>query len=62
MPILRSIGTTLTNLENMQKSYVLFNVRDTKRYVVRHSGNDTSDIYFHQEHVLYVFGDLDLDL
>ena len=26
VPILRSIGTILTNLENMQKSYVLFDV------------------------------------
>ena len=26
VPILRSIVTTLTNLENMQKSYVLFDV------------------------------------
>ena len=27
VPILRSIGTKLTNLENMQKSYGLFGVR-----------------------------------
>ena len=26
VPILRSIGTKLTNLENMKKSYVLFDV------------------------------------
>ena len=26
IPILRSIGTKLTNLENMQNSYVLFDV------------------------------------
>ena len=26
VPILRSIGTKLTNVENMQKSYVLFDV------------------------------------
>ena len=26
VPILRSIGTKLTNLENIQKSYVLFDV------------------------------------
>ena len=33
LPILRTIGTTLTNLENMQKSYVLFDYltsRDAK--------------------------------
>ena len=71
VPILRSIGTKLTKLENMQKS----------RYVMRHGDCDTSDGYFDKEHFeptrsLYdfrfrsygshsgfrVFSDLDLDL
>ena len=39
VPILRSIGTKLTNLENMNKSYVLFDVTW-----------NTSDRYFDQEH------------
>ena len=35
VPILRSIGTKLTNLENMPISYVLFGVTQ-KRYVICH--------------------------
>ena len=46
VPILRSIGTKLTNLENMQKSYVLFDVMWRK--------NSSSHVigvgYFCQEH------------
>ena len=42
VPILRSISTKLTNLENMQISYVLFDVTSW--------GLDTSDRYFDQEY------------
>ena len=38
VPMLRSIGSELTKLENMQKLYALFDVMcvTQKRYVVRH--------------------------
>ena len=47
VPILRSVGTKLTNLENMQKLYVFFDVTDAKM-VCRTSWR--LDSYFHQEH------------
>ena len=39
VPILRSIGSELTKLENMQQLYILFDVTQ-KRYVVRHGDYD----------------------
>ena len=33
-PILRSIGTKLMKLENMPKSYVLFDVKNATSYVM----------------------------
>ena len=53
VPILRSIGTKLTKLENMQKSafyFIYLTSRDAKRYVMRHGDFDTSDRYFDKEH------------
>ena len=53
VPILRSIGTKLTKLENMQKSrFIWFIWRHVtqKRYVMRHGDCDTSDRYFDKEH------------
>ena len=51
VPILRSIGSELTKLENMQKN-VCFNWCHVtqKRYVVRHGDYNTSDRYFDKEH------------
>ena len=53
VPILRSIGTKLTKLENMQKSrFIWFIWRHVtqKRYVMRHGDCDSSDRYFDKEH------------
>ena len=53
VPILRSIGTKLTKLENMQKlRFIRFIWRHVtqKRYVMRHGDCDTSDRYFDKEH------------
>ena len=53
VPILRSIGTKLTKLENMQKSrFIWFIWRHVtqKPYVMRHGDCDTSDRYFDKEH------------
>ena len=53
VPILRSIGTKLTKLENMQISrFIWFIWRHVtqKRYVMRHGDCDTSDRYFDKEH------------
>ena len=49
VPILKSIGSELTKLENMQQLYVLFDV--TWRKTVRRTswGLDTSDRYFDKE-------------
>ena len=48
VPILRSIGSELTKLENMQKLYVLFDV--TWRKNGTSWDYDTSDRYFDKEH------------
>ena len=45
VPILRSIGSELTKLENMQQLYVLFDLFD-----VTWRQNITSDRYFDKEH------------
>ena len=53
VPILRSIGTKLTKLENMQKSrFIWFIWRHVTQtpYVMRHGDYDTSDRYFDKEH------------
>ena len=53
VPILRSIGTKLTKLENMQKSHFIWFIWrhvTQKRYVMRHGDYDTSDRYFDKEH------------
>ena len=50
VPILRSIGTKLTKLENMQKSRFIWRYVTQKRYVMRHGDCDTSDRYFDKEH------------
>ena len=47
---LRSIGTKLTNLESMEKSYIYLTSRDAKS--VRRTSwglRDNSDMYFDQE-------------
>ena len=51
VPIFRSIRTKLMNLENMQKSYVSFDVK-WRKHGTSHltAALDTSDWYFHQEH------------
>ena len=46
--ILRSISTKLINLEKMQKSYVLFDAKMTRR--TARGVFDMSDRYFDQEH------------
>ena len=48
VPILRSIRTKLTKLENMQKSCFIWRHVTQKRYVMRHG--DTSDRYFDKEY------------
>ena len=48
VPILRSIGSELTKLENMQQLYVLFDV--TWRKNGTSWGLDDSDRYFDKEH------------
>ena len=53
VPILRSIATKLTKLENMQKSrFIWFIWRHVtqKRYVMHHGDYGTSDRYFDKEH------------
>ena len=50
VPILRSIRTKLTKLENMQKSCFIWRHVTQKRYVMRHGDCDTSDRYFDKEH------------
>ena len=50
VPILRSIRTKLTKLENMQKSCFIWRHVTQKRYVMRHGDYDTSDRYFDTEH------------
>ena len=50
VPILRSIGTKLTKLENMQKSRFISRHVTQKRYVMRHGDYYTSDRYFDKEH------------
>ena len=74
VPILRSIGTKLTKLENMQQLYVLFDVtRDVKTlrrtYVIliRNIVKPTRSLYdfrfksYGSNSGFRVFGDLDLD-
>ena len=63
VPILRSIGTKLTNVENMQKSCFIWRNMTQKRYVIAvvlliyiWIRNILQSIFFH------VFGDLDLDI
>ena len=48
--ILRSIGTKLTNLENMKKSYVYLTSRDAKTVRRTSYGLDTPDRYFDHDH------------
>ena len=51
VPILRSIGSELTKLENMQQLYILFDVTLRKNgtsYVM--GTTNTSDRYFDKEH------------
>ena len=50
VPILRSIGTKLTKLENMQKSCFIWRYMTQKHYVMRHNDFDTYDRYFNTEH------------
>ena len=50
-PILRSIRTKLTKLENRQKSCFIWRHVTQNRYVMRHGDYDTSDRYFDKEHV-----------
>ena len=49
VPILRSIGSELTKLENMQQLYILFDVTWRKNGTSYVMG--TSDRYFDKEHV-----------
>ena len=51
VPILRSIGTKLTNLENMQTYMFYLTSCDAKPLSrICHSGCESSDRYFDQEH------------
>ena len=50
VPILTSIRTKLTKLENMQKWCFILRHVTQKRYVMRHGDYDTSDRYFDKEH------------
>ena len=50
VPILRSIRTKLTKLENMQKSCFIWRHVTQKRYVMRHGDSDIFDRYFDMEH------------
>ena len=70
IPILRSIGSELTKLENMQKLYVLFDVTCRKNGTSYVMGTTTLLIGLYDFRFksygsnsgFRVFGDLDLDL